>query len=157
MIEIIKTFFGNSVSAVEAFCGVVSVGSILAFFSTIFFIVYKGKKLDKAKEQLIKETKEEIDRFKKENEEAITTLKKDTKQSIDNLCNMFLLEATKQGVDLDKFNAIVNLYKNTISYEMLDTDKLEAEKKQEIEETQTKQESVNENLDNINKVLNDIV
>ena len=157
MIEIIKTFFGNSLSAVEAFCGAVSLGSIITLIGSIFFIVYKGKKFDKATTQINKEVNEKIDAFKQKHEEEIKEFEEKTKKNIDNLCNMFLIEATKQGVDLEKFNAIVDLYKKTISYEMLDTDKLQEEKEKEIETEQTKQEQVNQNLNNIDKTLSDLV
>ena len=149
MIEVIMKFFGNNISNLERFVGVVGVGEILTLFLTIFVIVYKGKKFDKATEQIKKEANEERKKFEEKHEEAIKTLREENKKSIDNLCNMFLIEATKSGVDLEKFNAIVDIYKKTITYEALDTDKLQEEKEKEIAQEQTNQEQVNENLKNI--------
>lgn len=157
MVEIIKQFFGNNISNLERFVGAVGISGFISLVFSIFFIVYKGKKFDKAIEQIEKEADEKIKEYKEQNEEAFKQLKEDTEKTLDNLCNMFLLEATKEGVDIDKFNAIVDIYKKTIKTEMLDTDELEAIKKQEIENTQTQQESVNENLNNIDKVLNDYI
>ena len=156
MVELIKQLFGGSVSAVEAFVGVVGINGVISLIVSIWIIAYKGKKFDKGIEQINKETNEKISEFKKENEVAINTFKEQTKKNIDNLCNMFLIEATKQGVDLEKFNAIVGLYKDTISTELLDTDKLVEEKTEEIAQEQSTQEEVNENINKINE-LNGLV
>ena len=47
MIEVIKQFFGGSVSAIEAFVGSIGLMGILSILGSIFFNVYKGKKTKK--------------------------------------------------------------------------------------------------------------
>lgn len=156
MVEIIRQFFGNSVSAVEAFVGIVGIGEILTLFLTIFVIVYKGKKFDKATEQIQKEANEERKKFEEKHNKEMEALKEGLTKDLDNISNMVMLEAMKNGVNIDQFNQIVELYKKVIKDELLDTDKLEAEKQEQVEQEQTQQDSVNENLKNID-ALNDLV
>ena len=155
MIEILKTFFGGSMSAIEAFVGSVGLMGILSIVISIFYNTYKSKKTNKEIESVKAENKAIIDSFIEQHKIELEALKTNLTKDLDNISNMVMLEASKSGVDMDKFNQIVELYKKVIKDEILDTDKLEEEKKIEIETTQTTQEQVNENLNNIDKVLND--
>lgn len=157
MVEIIKQFFGNSVSAVEAFVASVGVMGILSIMISIFYNTYKGKKTKKEIESVKEENKTLLDNFIKEYEEEIKALKNALTSDLDNISNMILIEATKSGVDLDKTKQIIDLYKKVVKEEILDTDKIEAEKVEQVEKEQSTQESVNENLNNIDKVLNDYI
>ena len=157
MVEIIKQFFGNSVSAIEAFVASVGVMGILSIMISIFYNTYKSKKTKKDIESVKEENKALLDNFIKEYEEEIKALKNALTSDLDNISNMILIEATKSGVDLDKTKQIIDLYKKVVKEEILDTDKIEAEKVEQQEQAQTQQESVNENLNNIDKVLNDLV
>lgn len=156
MIEVIKQFFGGSVSAVEAFVGSVGVMGVLSIMFSIFFNVYKGKKDKKEKEEIKAQNKALIDNFIKEYEEEIKTLKNSLTKDLDNISNMILIEATKSGVDLEKTRQIIDLYKKVVKEEILDTDKIETKKVEQVEQEQTTQEKVNENLKNID-ALNDLV
>ena len=157
MVEIIKQFFGGSVSAIEAFVGSVGVMGILSICISIFYNTYKSKKTKKDIESVKAENQALLDNFIKEYEEEIKALKNGLTSDLDNITNMIMLEASKSGVDMEKFKKIAELYKKVIKDEILDTDKLEEEKQIEIENTQSQQESVNENLNNIDKVLNDYI
>lgn len=157
MVEIIKQFFGNSVSAIEMFVGSVGLMGIMSIFISIFYNTYKGKKTKKEIESVKEENKALLDNFIKEYEEEIKALKNALTSDLDNISNMILIEATKSGVDLDKTKQIIDLYKKVVKEEILDTDKIEAEKVEQVEKEQSTQESVNENLNNIDKVLNDYI
>jgi len=157
MIEVIKQFFGGSVSAIEAFVGSVGVMGILSIVISIFYNTYKGKKTQKEIESVKAENKALLDNFIQEHNEELKALKNALTSDLDNISNMILIEATKSGIDLDKTKQIIDLYKKVIKDEVLDTDKIEADKVEQIEQEQTQQESVNENLNNIDSILNDIV
>ena len=157
MVEVIKQFFGNSVSAIEMFVGSVGLMGILSIFISIFYNTYKSKKTKREIESVKEENDKIINEFIKQHESEMNALKEGLTKDLDSITNMIMLEASKSGVDMDKFNQIVELYKKVIKDEILDTDKLEEEKQIEIENTQSQQESVNENLNNIDKVLNDLV
>lgn len=157
MVEIIKQFFGGSVSAIECFVGSVGLMGILSILGSIFFNVYKGKKTKKEIESVKAENQALIDAFIQEHNAELEALKKALTSDLDNISNMILIEATKSGIDLDKTKQIIDLYKKVVKEEILDTDKIEAEKVEQIENEQTQQEQVNENLNNIDKVLNDLV
>lgn len=157
MVELIKQFFGGSVSAIEAFVGSVGVMGILSLCISIVYNVHKGKKDKKEKEEIKAQNKALIDEFVEKYNNEIETLKKGLNASVDNICNMLLLELKKSGYDMETINAVIDLYKKTAKDELLDTDKLQEEKAEEIALEQTQQEKVNENLNNIDKVLNDIV
>ncbi len=157
MVEVIKQFFGNSVSAIEMFVGSVGLMGILSIFISIFYNTYKSKKTKKEIESVKEENYKIICEFLEKHNKEMNALKEGLTKDLDSITNMIMLEASKSGVDMDKFNQIVELYKKVIKDEILDTDKLEEEKQIEIENTQTQQDSVNENLNNIDKVLNDLV
>ena len=157
MIEVIKQFFGGSVSAIEAFVGSVGIMGILSIFISIFYNTYKGKKTQKEIESVKAENKALLDNFIQEHNEELKALKNALTSDLDNISNMILIEATKSGIDLDKTKQIIDLYKKVIKDEVLDTDKIEADKVEQVEQEQTQQESVNENLNNIDSILNDIV
>lgn len=157
MVEIIKQFFGNSVSAIEMFVGSVGLMGILSIFISIFYNTYKGKKTKKEIESVKAENQAIINEFVETHKTELEALKSNLTKDLDNISNMVMLEAMKNGVNIDQFNQIVELYKKVIKDELLDTDKLEAEKVEQVEQEQTQQDSVNENLNNIDKVLNDLV
>lgn len=156
MIEVIKQFFGGSVSAVEAFVGSVGIMGILSIMISIFYNVYKGKKDKKEKEEIKAQNKALIDEFVEKYNNEIETLKNSLTSDLDKISNMILIEATKSGVDLEKTKQIIELYKKVVKEEILDTDKIEAEKIEQVENEQSTQEQVNENLKNID-ALNDLV
>lgn len=155
MIEVIKQFFGNSVSAVEAWVAGVGLTGIIMFLLGIFNIVRVSKKLGKSNEETQQEVKKQIEDFKEQTKKENEEFKENMKKNVNNLADMLLIQASKQGVDLEKFKAIIDIYKDT-AIELLDTDKLLEEKTQEIAQEQTTQEQVNENLKNID-ALNDLV
>jgi len=157
MIEVIKQFFGGSVSAIEAFVGSVGIMGILSIVISIFYNTYKGKKTKKEIESVKAENKALLDAFIQEHNEELKALKNALTSDLDNISNMILIEATKSGIDLEKTKQIIDLYKKVIKDEVLDTDKIEADKVEQVEQEQTQQESVNENLNNIDSILNDIV
>lgn len=154
MVEVIKNFFGNSVSAVEAWVAGVGLSGIIIFLLGIFNIVCVGKKLGKSNEEVKAECNKKIEDFKEQTKKENEEFRENMKKNVNNLADMLLIESSKQGVDLEKFKAIIDIYKDTAS-ELLDTDKLLEEKTQEIEEEKTTQEAVNENLKNID-TLNDL-
>ena len=156
MIEVIKQFFGGSVSAIEVFVGSVGVMGILSIMISIFYNVYKGKKDKKEKEEIKAQNKALIDEFVEKYNNEIETLKKSLNASVDNICNMLLLELKKSGYDMETINAVIEIYKKTAKDELLDTDKLQEEKAEEIAQEQTAQEQVNKNLKQINE-LNGLV
>ena len=156
MVEIIKQFFGNSVSAIEAFVASVGVMGILSIVISIFYNTYKSKKTKKEIESVKAENQALLDDFIKKYEEEIKALKNGLTSDLDNISNMILIEATKSGVDLEKTKQIIDLYKKVVKEEILDTDKIEAEKVEQQEQEKSTQESVNENLKNID-ALNDLV
>lgn len=156
MIEVIKTFFGNSVSAVEAFVASVGLMGIISIFASIFYNTYKGKKTKKEIESVKEENAKIINEFIKAHQEELDALKDSLTKNIDNICNMLLLELKKSGFDMETINAVIDLYKKTAKDELLDTDKLQAEKEEEIQNEQTNQEAVNENIKNI-EALSDLV
>lgn len=156
MIEVIKTFFGNSVSAVEAFVASVGLMGIISIFASIFYNTYKSKKTKKEIESVKEENAKIINEFIKAHQEELDALKDSLTKNIDNICNMLLLELKKSGFDMETINAVIELYKKTAKDELLDTDKLQAEKEEEIQNEQTNQEAVNENIKNI-EALNDLV
>ena len=157
MIEVIKQFFGGSVSAIEAFVGSVGVMGILSIMISIFFNVYKGKKDKKEKEEIKAQNKALIDEFVEKYNNEIETLKKGLNASVDNICNMLLLELKKSGYDMETINAVIELYKKTAKDELLDVEKLQEEKAEEIALEQTQQEKVNENIKNIEAINTDLV
>lgn len=157
MIEIIKTFFGGSMSAIEAFVGSVGLMGILSIVISIFYNTYKSKKTNKEIESVKAENKAIIDAFIEQHKTELEALKTNLTKDLDNISNMVMLEAMKQGVDIENFNQIVDLYKKVIKDEILDTDKLETEKQQAVMEEELKQDSVKQNIENIDKVLNDLV
>lgn len=156
MVEIIKQFFGNSVSAIEMFVGSVGLMGILSIVISIFYNTYKGKKTKKEIESVKAENQAIINEFVETHKTELEALKSNLTKDLDNISNMVMLEAMKNGVNIDQFNQIVELYKKVIKDELLDTDKLEAEKQEQVEQEQTQQDSVNENLKNID-ALNDLV
>lgn len=156
MVELIKQFFGGSVSAVEAFVGSVGIMGILSIMFSIFFNVYKGKKDKKEKEEIKAQNKALIDEFVEKYNNEIEALKSSLTQSLDGICNMLLIELKKSGFDMETINAVIEIYKKTIKDEILDTDKLVEEKAEEIAQEQSTQEEVNENLKQINE-LNGLV
>ena len=155
MIEVIKQFFGNSVSAVEAWVAGVGLGGIIMFFIGIFNVVRVGKKIGKSNEEVKANCKKEIEDFKEQTKKENEEFKADMKKNVNNLADMLLIEATKAGVNVEKFKEIVSIYKDT-AIELLDTEKLIETKEKEEEQTQATQEQVNENLKNID-ALNDLV
>ena len=157
MIEVIKTFFGGSVSAVEAFVGSVGLMGLISIFASIFYNTYKSKKTKQEIESVKAENKALIDAFIQEHNVELEALKKALTSDLDNISNMILLEATKSGIDLEKFKQITELYGKVIKDEILDTEKLEAEKVEQVENEQSQQEQVNENLNNIDSIINDLV
>lgn len=157
MVELIKQLFGGSVSAIETFVASVGLMGILSIMISIFYNTYKGKKTKKEIESVKEENKALLEAFIQEHNEELKALKNALTSDLDNISNMILIEATKSGVDLDKTKQIIDLYKKVVKEEILDTDKIEAEKVEQVEAEQTTQESVNENLNNIDKVLNDLV
>lgn len=154
MIEVIKNFFGGSVSAVEAFVGGVGIMGILSIFGSIFFNVYRGKKTNAKIEETEAKNNALIDDFINKYEKEIEKLNKGLTSSVDNICNMLLLELKKSGYDMETINAVIELYKKTAKEELLDTDKLQEEKQAEIDEAQTTQEEVNERINNIETIIN---
>ena len=157
MIEVIKQFFGGSVSAIEAFVGSVGIMGILSIIISIFYNTYKGKKTKKEIESVKAENKALLDAFIQEHNEELKALKNALTSDLDNISNMILLEASKQGVDLEKFKKIMELNKKVVKEEILDFEKLEAEKVEQVENEQSTQDSVNENLNNIDSLMNDLV
>ena len=157
MVELIKQLFGGSVSAIEAWVGGVGLFGIISIMASIFYNTYKGKKTKKEIESIKEENKALLEAFIQEHNEELKNLKNALTSDLDNISNMILIEATKSGVDLDKTKQIIDLYKKVVKEEILDTDKIEAEKVEQVEAEQTTQESVNENLNNIDKVLNDYI
>jgi len=157
MIEVIKQFFGGSVSAIEAFVGSVGLMGVISIFASIFFNVYKGKKDKKEKEEIKRENQELINAFISKYNNEIEALNKALTDSMDNVCNMLLLELKKSGFDMETINAVIDLYKKTAKQELLDTDKLLEEKTIELEKEQTNQEAVNENIKNIEAINTDLV
>lgn len=155
MIEVIKQFFGNSVSAVEAWVAGVGLSGIILFLLGVFNIVRVGKKLGKSNEEVKAECNKKIEDFKEQTKKENEEFRDNMKKNVNNLADMLLIESSKQGVDLEKFKAIIDIYKDTAS-ELLDTDKLVEEKQEEIAQEQTTQEQVNENIKNI-EALNDLV
>lgn len=156
MVEIIKQFFGNSVSAIEMFVGSVGLMGILSIVISIFYNTYKGKKTKKEIESVKAENQAIINEFVETHKTELEALKSNLTKDLDNISNMVMLEAMKNGVNIDQFNQIVELYKKVIKDELLDTDKLEAEKQEQVEQEKSTQDSVNENLKNID-ALNDLV
>lgn len=156
MVEIIKQFFGNSVSAIEMFVGSVGLMGILSIVISIFYNTYKGKKTKKEIESVKAENQAIINEFVETHKTELEALKSNLTKDLDNISNMVMLEAMKNGVNIDQFNQIVELYKKVIKDELLDTDKLQEEKVEQVEQEQTQQDSVNENLKNID-ALNDLV
>lgn len=157
MVEIIKQFFGNSVSAIEMFVGSVGLMGIMSIFISIFYNTYKSKKTKKEIDSVKAENQALIDAFIQQHNAELEALKKALTSDLDNISNMILIEATKSGIDLDKTKQIIDLYKKVVKEEILDTDKIEAEKVEQVEAEQTTQEQVNENLNNIDNLLNEIV
>jgi len=155
MIEVIKQFFGGSVSAIEAWVAGVGLSGIIMFCLGIFNVVRVGKKLGKSYEEVKAECDKKIEDFKEQNKEENEKFKVEMKKNVNNLADMLLLEATKEGVNVEKFKEIVGIYKDTAT-ELLDTDKLIENKEKEEEQEQTAQEKVNENIKNI-EALNDLV
>lgn len=156
MIEVIKHFFGGSVSAIEAFVGSVGLMGVISIFASIFYNTYKGKKTKKEIESVKAENKALLDAFIQEHNAELEALKKALTSDLDSISNMILIEATKSGIDLDKTKQIIDLYKKVAKDEILDTEKIEAEKVEQVENEQSTQEQVNENLKNID-ALNDLV
>lgn len=157
MVEIIKNFFGNSVSAVEAFVASVGLMGILSIVISIFYNTYKSKKTNKAIESVKAENEAIINAFIEQHKTELEALKTNLTKDLDNISNMVMLEAMKQGVDIENFNQIVDLYKKVIKDEILDTDKLETEKQEAVIQEELKQDKVNDCLNNIDKTLNDLV
>ena len=157
MIEVIKQFFGGSVSAIECFVGSVGIMGILSIVISIFYNTYKGKKTKKEIESVKAENKALLDSFIQQHNEELKALKNALTSDLDNISNMILLEATKSGIDLEKTKQIIDLYKKVVKEEILDTDKIEAEKVEQVENEQSTQDSVNENLNNIDSLMNDLV
>ena len=156
MIEILKTFFGGSISSLEAWCGGLSLASIITLIGTIFWNVYKGKKNKKEIESVKAENKALLDAFIEEHNNELEALKKALTSDLDNISNMILIEATKSGIDLEKFKSIMELNKKVVKEELLDLEKLEAEKVEQVENEQTKQDEVKEHLSKIDE-LNGLV
>lgn len=156
MIEVIKQFFGGSVSAIEAWVAGVGLSGIIMFFIGIFNVVRVGKKLGKSYEEVKAECDKKIEDFKEQNKEENEKFKADMKKNVNNLADMLLIEASKEGVNVEKFKAIVGIYKDTAT-ELLDTETLIENKEKEEEQAQSTQDSVNENLNNIDNILSDIV
>ena len=157
MVEIIKQFFGNSVSAIEMFVGSVGLMGILSIVISIFYNTYKSKKTKKEIESVKAENQAIINEFVEQHKTELEALKSNLTKDLDNISNMVMLEAMKNGVNIDQFNQIVELYKKVVKDELLDTDTLQNEKQEQVENEQTKEDSVNENLNNIDKVLNDYI
>lgn len=155
MIEVIKQFFGNSVSAVEAWVAGVGLSGIIMFLLGVFNIVRVGKKLGKSNEEVKAECNKKIEDFKEQTKKENEEFRDNMKKNVNNLADMLLIESSKQGVDLEKFKAIVDIYKDT-AIELIDTEKLIENKEKEEEQAQATQEQVNENIKNI-EALNDLV
>jgi len=155
MIDLLKQFLGGSASAVEAFVASVGVMGILSIVISIFYNTYRGKKTNKALEEVKKENQILIDEFKEKYATEIEALKKGLTSSVDNICNMLLLELKKSGYDMETINAVIDIYKKTAKDELLDTDKLLEEKEAEIQEEQTTQQAVDETIKNI-EAINDL-
>ena len=119
MIEVIKTFFGNSVSAVEAFVASVGLMGIISIFASIFYNTYKSKKTKKEIESVKEENAKIINEFIKAHQEELDALKDSLTKNIDNICNMLLLELKKSGFDMETINAVIELYKKTAKDELL--------------------------------------
>lgn len=157
MIEVIKQFFGGSVSAIEAFVGSVGLMGVISIFASIFYNTYKGKKTKKEIESVKAENKALLDAFIQEHNEELKALKNALTSDLDNISNMILLELKKSGFDMETINAVIEIYKKTAKDEILDYEKLQEEKKEEIAQEQSTQDSVNENLNNIDSLMNDLV
>jgi len=157
MIEVIKTFFGGSISAVEAFVGSVGLMGILSILGSIFWNTYKSKKTNKEIESVKAENKALLDAFIEEHNKELNALKSSLTSDLDNISNMLLLEAMKTGIDLETFKQLKELYGKVIKDELLNVDEIEQEKIAQVETEQTTQEAVNENINNIENILNDVV
>ena len=156
MIEVIKQFFGGSVSAIEAWVAGVGLSGIIMFCLGIFNVVRVGKKLGKSYEEVKSECDQKIADFEKQNKEENEKFKVEMKKNVNNLADMLLIEATKEGVNVEKFKEIVGIYKET-AIELLDTEKLIEDKQKAEEQAQTNQEAVNENIKNIEAINTDLV
>lgn len=157
MVEIIKQFFGGSVSAIEAFVGSVGLMGIMSIFISIFYNTYKSKKTKKEIESVKEENAKIINEFIKQHESEMSVLKDALTKDLDSISNMIMLEASKSGVDMDKFTQIVELYKKVVKDELLDTDKLEEEKVQEELNKELSTDKVNDNLEKIDSIINDYI
>ena len=100
MIEVIKTFFGGSVSAIECFVGSIGLMGILSILGSIFYNTYKSKKTNKEIESVKAENKALLDAFIEEHNKELNALKSSLTSDLDNISNMLLLEAMKTGIDL---------------------------------------------------------
>ena len=156
MIEVIKTFFGGSASAIEAWVAGVGVSGIFMFLLGVFNVVRVGKKLDKSNEEVKAECNQKIEDFKEQTKKENEEFKENMQKNVNNLADMLLIEASKEGVNVEKFKAIVNIYRETAT-DLLDTDKLIEEKQEQQEQQETTQEQVSKNINNIENILNDVV
>lgn len=156
MIDLIKQFFGGSASAIETFVASVGLMGIISIVASLFYNVYKSKKTNKKIEDVKAENKALLDAFIEEHNKELEALKKALTSDLDNISNMILIEATKSGIDLEKFKSIMELNKKVVKEELLDLEKLEAEKVEQVENEQTKQDEVKEHLSKIDE-LNGLV
>ena len=154
MIEVIKQFFGGSISAIEAFVGSVGLMGVISIFASIFYNTYKGKKTQKEINTIKEENKALLDAFIQQHNKELEALKTGLTSDLDKISNMLMLEAMKNGIDLDTFNQLKELYIKVIKEEILDTDKLQEEKQEQVENEQTNQEAINENINNIESLMN---
>ena len=154
MIEVIKQFFGGSISAIEAFVGSVGLMGVISIFASIFYNTYKGKKTQKEINSIKEENKALLDEFIQQHNAELEALKSSLTSDLDSISNMLLLELKKSGFDMATINAVIELYKKVAKNEILDYEKLQEEKEQEIANEQSQQEQVNENLENIDTIIN---
>ena len=157
MIEVIKQFFGGSISAIEAFVGSVGLMGVISIFASIFYNTYKGKKTQKEINTIKEENKALLDEFIQQHNAELEALKLGLTSDLDSICNMLLLELKKSGFDMETINAVIELYKKVAKNEILDYEKLQEEKEQEIANEQSQQEQVEQNLENIDNYMNDLV
>ena len=154
MIEVIKQFFGGSISAIECFVGSVGLMGVISIFASIFYNTYKGKKTQKEINSIKEENKALLDEFIQQHNKELEALKLGLTSDLDSICNMLLLELKKSGFDMETINAVIELYKKVAKNEILDYEKLQEEKEQEIAEEKTNQDAVNENIENIDTIIN---
>ena len=106
MIEVIKQFFGGSVSAIECFVGSVGLMGVISIMASIFYNTYKGKKTKKEIDSIKAENQALLDAFIQEHNAELEALKKALTSDLYNISKKILIESTKSGIDLYKTKQI---------------------------------------------------